>query len=178
MANAELIRKFLQLQREFMAYLMAMTRDLAAAEEVFQNAAVVVMEKSDKETIRDFRAWSKEVVRRQALHYIRHQGTQARRLRPLEPKLLEQISSLFLVDQTESETQARELLALRECIEQASGQQREMLALRYERQASFGEIGLTLGKTEMAVQRALSRLRRQLHGCVRRRLLAADGGLS
>lgn len=177
MENSHLIKQFLQYQREFMAYLMAMTRDLEVAEEVFQNAAVVVMERSDdNQSIRDFRAWAKEVVRRQALSYLRKQGTRVRRLRPIEPQLLDQIVSVFMTDQTDIAHQTKELAALRECVRKVSRPQQEMLALRYQRQASFGEIGRVVGKTENAVQRALSRLRRQLHSCVRHRLVIADGG--
>ena len=55
-----------------MGYLYAITRDAELAEEVYQNAAVVIIEKaSSDKAIRNFRAWAKEVVRRQALHAIR-----------------------------------------------------------------------------------------------------------
>ena len=70
MTDASLIKELLRYQSDFMAYLMAITRDLDAAEEVFQNAAVVVAEKgAGDEEIHNFRAWAKEVVRRQALHH-------------------------------------------------------------------------------------------------------------
>ena len=63
MSDAPLIKQFLQYQADFMSYLMAITRNFDAAEEIFQNAAIVVMERSEEdEPIRDFRAWSKEIV--------------------------------------------------------------------------------------------------------------------
>ena len=68
MNDPGLIRLLLRHQADFMAYLMAMVHDLDAAEEIFQNAAVVVIQHDVAEPIRDFRAWAKEVVRRQALH--------------------------------------------------------------------------------------------------------------
>ena len=72
MDETPLIQQYLQLRSEFMGYLYAMTRDAELAEEVYQNAAVVVMEEAEgPEAIRNFRAWAKEVVRRQALHAIR-----------------------------------------------------------------------------------------------------------
>ncbi|MDG1874373.1 MAG: hypothetical protein P8J27_10715 [Mariniblastus sp.] len=47
-----------------MGYLYAITRDADFSDEIYQNAAVVVMEQIGKaDTIRDFRAWAKEVVR-------------------------------------------------------------------------------------------------------------------
>ena len=80
MNDPALIKDLLRHQGDFMAYLMAMVRDLDAAEEIFQNAAVVIMQHSTaaEGPIRDFRAWAKEIVRRQALHYIRARGRAAR----------------------------------------------------------------------------------------------------
>ena len=91
MTDVPLIKRFLQHQSEFMAYLMAITRSFDASEEIFQNAAVVIMEKTDA-SIDDFRAWSKEVVRRQALHYLRKQVQSEKKIKPIEPNLLEQIT--------------------------------------------------------------------------------------
>ncbi len=56
MDETPLIQQYLQFRSEFMGYLYAMTRDAEMSEEVYQNAAVVVMEQSQKsETIRNFR---------------------------------------------------------------------------------------------------------------------------
>ena len=77
MDETPLIQQYLQHRSEFMGYLYAITRDAELSEEIYQNAAVVVMEKAAQpETIRNLRAWAKEVVRRQALHAIR--GTPTR----------------------------------------------------------------------------------------------------
>ena len=47
MDEKPLIQQYLQLRSEFMGYLYAVTRDAELAEEVYQNAAVVVMEKAE-----------------------------------------------------------------------------------------------------------------------------------
>ena len=76
MSEKPLIKQYLQLRGEFMGYLYAITRDAELAEEVYQNAAIVVLEKTDEAAeIRNFRAWAKEVIRRQALHAIRARVT-------------------------------------------------------------------------------------------------------
>lgn len=175
-SDVPLIKRFLQYQGDFMSYLMAITRDFDAAEEIFQNAAIVVMERStDDEPIRDFRAWSKEIVRRQALRHLR-QEAKSQWVRSLEPVLMEQITRAFLQDPT-SESQAKqESLALRQCIQQATNENRQMLSLRYEKRASFGEIAKQMGRTDAAVQRSLSRLRKKLHECVRAKMRLAEIG--
>jgi RNA polymerase sigma-70 factor (ECF subfamily) len=159
------IKELLRYQGEFLAYLMAITRDFNAAEEVFQNAAVVIIEGATAgEPIRNFRAWAKEIVRRQALYYLRKQGQQARHFRPIDPELFDAISQAFL---EEDDGPGLEVQALRQCLQKVPAQQRRMLALRYESRASFEQIARTVGTTAGAVQRALSRLRKALHDCVR-----------
>jgi RNA polymerase sigma-70 factor (ECF subfamily) len=177
MSDPELVRQLLRHQGDFMAYLMAMVRDLDAAEEVFQNAAVVVMQHAgspDAEPIRDFRAWAKEIVRRQALHYLRAKG-RAARMAALEPELLVQIDRAFDDDATDPARRQRELDALRECATLLPDVQRRMVAMRYEGRASFDAIGAAVDRTAAAVQRSLSRTRRMLHDCVQSKLARPTG---
>jgi len=176
MSEVPLIKRFLQHQSDFMAYLMAITRDLDAAEEIFQNAAVAVIEHATpQEPIRDFRAWAKELVRRQALGYLRRQSARLKHLRPVEPALLEQIDHIFDEETVDDELRQQELTALRDCIQETAEPQRTMLGMRYQQRASFREIGQAVGKTESAAQRALCRLRKALHDCVRYKLVAIRG---
>ena len=99
MDKTPLIQQYLQLRSEFMGYLYAMTRDAELAEEIYQNAAVVVIEKADQpESIRNFRAWAKEVIRRQTLHAIRAREAAARHGRAVSPELLEAVSITFIDD--------------------------------------------------------------------------------
>ena len=162
------IKQFLRFEADFMGYLMAMTRDFDAAEEVFQNAAVVVMEQASGQEIRDFRAWAKEVVRRQALVHLRRQG----RVLPMDPQLIEQVSRAFMEDGSCEQRRRNELSALQRCIEKLRSDHRQMVAMRYEQRHSFARIAEAVGRTAAAVQRAISRLRRSLHDCVRNELAA------
>lgn len=165
------IKQFLRQQSRFMGYLMALTRDLAAAEEIFQEAAVVVLERDRDAEIDDFLAWAKEVVRRQALRYLREKG----RMRTLDPALLEGISLAFLEDRTGDDRAFRERDALRRCVDKLPPKSAEMVVLRYGEGRTFEQIARTARSTAGAVQRALSRLRRALHECVRASLSSAEG---
>ncbi len=159
------IKQFLRCESQFMGYLMAMTRNFEAAEEIFQNAAVVVMEKAGQnEPIRDFRAWAKEVVRRQALLYFRE--ARQRRSHIITEEILEQISISFDEDDTEDIAREQEVRALRTCLESMQDQHRHMLARRYEQRDSFETIGDAVGSTAAAVQRAISRARKSLLHCM------------
>ena len=170
------IQQYLQFRSEFMGYLYAITRDAELSEEVYQNAAVVVIEQSDKpEMIRDFRAWAKEVIRRQALHAIRARNVATRRTRPISPELLDVVSDAFVQDDAAASVVREEANALRQCLDTLPAEKRELVALRYEGSSTFDEISVHVGSTPAAVQRALSRVRKMLHGCVQRRLQLAEG---
>jgi RNA polymerase sigma-70 factor, ECF subfamily len=176
MSSLPPIKQFLRHESEFMGYLMAMTRDFEAAEEIFQNAAVIVMEKAGKgEAIHDFRAWAKEVVRRQALHYFREASQ--RRSISTNSQLLEQISASFLEDETDDVSRERELRALRRCLESVQPEHRRMIAMRYENRGSFETIGNALGRTSAAVQRALSRARKSLLRCIQQQKFDLETGV-
>jgi|GEM_PF-1102868 len=170
------IQQYLQLRSEFMGYLYAMTRDAELSEDIYQNAAVVVIEQTAKpEVIRDFRAWAKEVIRRQALHALRARTVSAKHARTISPELLDVVSDTFLQESTTIPADRDEAQALRQCLQELPARQREMVTMRYERGAAFDEISDCLGSTPAAVQRALSRIRKMLHGCVQRRLRLAEG---
>lgn len=169
MADETLIKQFLQNQGRFMGYLLAVTRDLHAAEEIFQNAAVAVI-KGPEEPVGDFLAWSKEVVRRQALYYLRERSRETGRLRPLDPALVDSLSLAFAEDAADPDTGRREREALAACLRKLPVRSGEILARRYEQHESFEEIARATRSTASAIQRAISRVRRMLHDCVRIRL--------
>lgn len=173
MTDEPLIKQLLRHQSLFMGYLVAMTRDLAAAEEIFQNVAVVVLEQGPREPIRDFQAWAKEIVRRQALHYLRER-TQARR-RSMPPELLEGIALALDSEPWGTEGPPRERDALAQCLKTLPPRSRRIMALRYEKRQSFEEIGGVLESSAQAIQRTISRIRQSLHDCVRTRLQTAGG---
>ena len=175
MDEMPLIQQYMQLRSEFMGYLYAMTRDAELGEEVYQNAAVVVIEKAETaETIRNFRAWAKEVVRRQALYAIRAREVSRRHGRAMSPELLAAVSNTFTQDESADSIVRDEARALRQCLDGLSTDKRELVAMRYERDSSFDEISVNTGSTAAAVQRALSRIRKMLHACIQRRMQLAE----
>jgi len=173
MNDPALIRQLLGHQGDFMAYIMAIVHDIHAAEEIFQNAAVVVIQHPAAEPIRNFRAWAKEIMRRQALRHLAREG-KGSRYTATEPELLEQIDRVFAEehgsDAGSAELRRLELEALRACAGRLPERQRRLVAMRYEHRESFATIGAALGTTAGAVQRALSRARQSLHACVREKL--------
>lgn len=172
--NEPLIKRFLKRQGLFMGTLMAILRDLDAASEVFQNAAVVILENPDKEDIRDFDAWAKEVVRRQAHQYLNERSRHRTRCRSLEAALQESLWQVLQEDRSSDDALAGERRQLQHCVQKLPGKWRDMMVLRYEKKSSFDEIGRSLGGTAAAVQRTLSRIRKALHDCVHHNLVPIE----
>ena len=178
MNKSSLIQQYLQYRSEFIGYLYAITRDAEFAEEIYQNTAVVMIEKeNDDETIRHFRVWAKEVIRRQALHAIRKREVAKRAGIPMSPELLDAVGDVFVNDNSEPSRAVHESVALKRCLGELPGSKRKMISLRYEQGASFQEISEKTGTTPAAVQRAISRIRKLLYGCIQRRMRIAGEGV-
>lgn len=163
-----LIKQLLIHQSLFMGYLLALTRDLDAAEEIFQNVAVALMDSPPKEPVRDFKAWGKEVVRRQALRYFEQR--RQHKMKAIDPELAEAITTAFFEDESDAARARTEADALSKCIAELPEKSRCMFVLRYQDRATFDDIAQQVQSTGTAVQRALYRLRKSLHTCVRARI--------
>lgn len=174
MPDEPLIKQFLKHQSAFMGYLIAMTRGLDAAEEVFQNVAVVMQQKEGEIRPDNFYAWAKEVVRRQALSYLDEQIRTRVRERNTDPTLLNAITRTFEDDPTTEEEEKLENDALHICLEKLNAKARQMVALRYQEKSSFDAIADIFATSASAVQRGISRARATLRECIARHLNAAE----
>ncbi len=149
-----------------MGYLYLLTGSRDASLEVFQNAAVVVLEYAKLDEIENFRAWSREVVRRQALLYLRKESTQRKHCRTLAPELIDAVSEVFV----SNPSNIREAQVFEDCFKKLTENQKRMIDLRYGSGFSFDRIAMIIHSSAAAIQRSLSRIREQLRGCIQRRL--------
>lgn len=165
--RSDYLRQFLTYQDDFMGYLYLLTGNRDASMEVFQNAAVVVLEFERLDQIENFRAWSREVVRRQALLYLRQESSRRKHCRTLAPELLDAVSNVFVTNHLNMHEEA----VFDECFEKLSEHQKRMVDLRYGNGFGFEQIASMIDSTAAAIQRSLSRIREQLRGCIQRRIV-------
>ncbi|MBY0528430.1 MAG: sigma-70 family RNA polymerase sigma factor [Gemmataceae bacterium] len=167
-----LTQGLLQYRGMLYGFIYSLVRDVVIAEEVFQEVALIAMEKERKgdEVIREPAKWLKEVVRR-----IVHAGYRARngRMVPVDPNYLEQVVQTFAEEASVDQQQDR-LSALGNCLEHVSEANRDLLRRRYVAGASYDEIGRDLRRTPGALRVLVHRVQRQLADCVEHRL-AAEG---
>lgn len=167
-----LTQSLLQYCGTLYGFIYSLVRDVVLAEEIFQEVAVIAMEKERRgdEVIREPARWLKEVVRR-----LVHAGYRSRqgRVVNVEPEYLEQVAETFAAEGP-AELQQSRLAALGSCLEHVSEANRDLLRRRYVAGESYDEIGREVGRTAGALRVLIHRVQRQLADCVEQRL-AAEG---
>ena len=164
----------LNCRTDLIAYARSLLGNYAAADDVVQEALLVVFKKSDQfQEGTSILAWCRSIVRIEVLRAKqRHQ-----RERSLTERLLDDaIDAAFDEFQTARRQGDVEPWrdALRRCLERVPERGKNVLKARFADELSYQQIGERLGMTIEAVRKALFRLKRQLRLCVETSLRAAQ----
>jgi RNA polymerase sigma-70 factor (ECF subfamily) len=161
------LRLFLQNQRRLYAYVLTLLPNRADADDVFQEASLVMWDKFDDEhPPDDFTAWGCRIAYFKVLDFCkkRQRGrvvfSQAM-LERIAETAIEQSDALQLDERRE---------ALAGCLDKLNRQDRNLLALRFTEGATVGSTAVAVGRSVEAVYKALARIRRALFDCVTRTL--------
>jgi RNA polymerase sigma-70 factor (ECF subfamily) len=148
-----------------LGYVVSIVRDPDLAEDVFQNAAIVILDKAGAVAKdEEFPAWARRVARLESLAALRK--------RKRAPELLDP-SVLELLEDPWREADAAPAAArkaLRECVEKLSPYARRLLQMRYVDGLPAKEVADRMNRSPNTIYVALSRTYRYLAGCVERRL--------
>jgi RNA polymerase sigma-70 factor (ECF subfamily) len=157
------VRLLGQNQRRIFLYVMSLVPDWNDAEEIIQETNLVLWREFARfQPGTNFAAWACKV----ALHRVLAWRKRVRRDRlEFSPAFLEAVAdeASAASDLLEERTQG-----LARCIERLPADHRRLLRLRYSDGLAIEAIARQLERTEDAVYRALSRIRRALHECVTR----------
>ncbi|HAT10630.1 MAG TPA: hypothetical protein DCS97_08575 [Planctomycetes bacterium] len=168
LTREDLLRELLARQRWAIGYLMTVLGgDVHAAEEVYQETAVALLQQEVPESVTDAGAWLGGIIRNQALMHLRSATRARRRGQPMDPELL---AALAGCSEGESADGRDEEAALARCLDELPDPARRMIERRYAAGEDFATIATALASTEAAVQRAISRLRQRLRDCIEQRL--------
>ena len=157
------VRLLGQNQRRIFLYVMSLVPDWNDAEEIIQETNLILWREFARfQPGTNFAAWACKV----ALHQVLAWRKRVRRDR-LE------FSPVFLEAVADEASAASEVLderaqRLARCIERLPPEHRQLLRLRYSDGLAIDAMSRQLERTEDAVYRALSRVRRALHECVTR----------
>lgn len=173
MADQEKLDRFVQLfsehQLRLYRYIVTLISNHVDAEEVFQNANLVMWKKFDDFQLdTNFYAWACRIAYLEVLKYRQ----QHRRAVPsLSDELLEQLAAEAV---EKSDLLERRHRALADCLEKLPPGDVELIQARYSRGISLKDIAHSLGRTADSVRHSACRIRRALKRCIDRTLAAEE----
>jgi RNA polymerase sigma-70 factor, ECF subfamily len=158
---------FLQNERRLYAYILTLLPNRADADDVLQEASLVMWDKFDAEQLpADFAAWGCRIAYFKILDFCKKRQrsrvlfSQAM-LERLTETAVEQATSLQLDERRE---------ALSGCMEKLSTRDRDLLAWRFAEGATTQSAAARVGRSADAVYKVLARIRQALFDCVTRAL--------
>lgn len=173
--TAALTRTFLEHRDTLFAFALALCRDAAAAEEVFQEVGVQVLAEAGKGTRPDDAlAWMRGIVRHQAAAHYRRENRHRAMHREVD-ELADAIDLAFAEAAGRNDLDEH-MRFLRECLPKLGRRARELIDRHYRDRLGLDDIAGAVGWHRDAVKVGLSKARRVLGDCIRRKLARVGGG--
>lgn len=170
-AETDILRLLMEHRSAIYTYILAITRDTHASEDIFQETSMAVWKKrQDFIPGTSFKAWSREIARREIL---------ARKRKDVRfPVLLSDEEMTLLIDSFEEyevEFALEEYVdALKNCADKMRPKERNLINLRYSKEFSHQQISDILGIGTEGVRKFLFRVRKKLKQCVEFRIKTAS----
>jgi RNA polymerase sigma-70 factor (ECF subfamily) len=156
-------------QPRLWAFLFSVIADPERARDVLQETNRVLWERAaEYDAARPFLGWAIGVARTQAL--AERQRSRRDRLQ-LDPDVAEGLAEIA---EARAEGVAERQLALAQCLNRLTPEQRCLLERRYAEGLDLNELGRSLHRSANAVAATLMRVRRALAICIRDRLAAEE----
>ena len=169
MKEETLVRNLIQHQRGLKAMLFAMVGDHNVAEDLFQEAAMVMTRKRPELAEEgNFPAWGRAICFNMVRDHRKKSGR--RREHQLDGQSLENIYTAFEKKGAFILEDRKKALAL--CIEKLEPGHRDLLRKRYEDNVPVEVLAASLSRTRGALDTMLFRIRAVLAECVSRQLTA------
>jgi len=165
MPSADFIAHVTRAQRGLHAFILSMVRNAADADDVLQEANIVLWRKSAEfDPTRDFMPWAMRIAQFQALAHLKKK-TRARVT--FDDDLLALIAEEAIAEVSEADARRS---ALASCLEKLTATQRALIARRYEPGGSVNAIANEQGISPKALSEMLRRIRQMLLNCIERTL--------
>jgi RNA polymerase sigma-70 factor (ECF subfamily) len=167
------LRLFLQNERRLYAYILTLLPHRADADDVLQEASLVMWDKFDAgQPPDDFAAWGCRIAYFKILDFFKKNQRGRNRVRFSQP-MLDRLAETVVEHGATLQLDARRE-ALAGCIAKLSDRDRELLGRRFAEGATTQSTASQVGRSVEAVYKALSKIRLSLFDCVTR-TLAQEG---
>jgi RNA polymerase sigma-70 factor (ECF subfamily) len=165
----QFVRLLTEHQRALYVYILGLVANPTDADEVLQEANLVLWRKSvDFEPGTNFAAWAFRVAHFEVLAFRKRRG---RERLSFEPDLLATLAEESAARADSFEARRR---ALAQCLSKLTDRDRDLLLRRYSTGNSAATIAGQVGRTVQATYQALHRIRTSLSLCMRRTLAAEE----
>jgi RNA polymerase sigma-70 factor (ECF subfamily) len=167
------LRLFLQNERRLYAYILTLLANRADADDVLQEASLVMWDKfDDRRPPDDFAAWGCRIAYFKVLdHFRKRQRCRVRFCQAMLDRVaetaVEHAGALQLDDRRD---------ALTGCVEKLSPKDQDLLARRFAAGATTQSAAAAVGRSVDAVYKALAKIRQSLFDCVTRSLAQEGQG--
>jgi RNA polymerase sigma-70 factor (ECF subfamily) len=163
--QAEFVALLGQHYRSLYAYAISLGADLHQADDIMQDASVVLWKQFDQfEPGTSFVRWGRVIVHNV---FRNHRRLQWRRQNLFSPTL---IAKLFETQCAAEELLEVRLIALRECLKRLPGADRKLVNAFYQKGSTLAEKAKSARKKPNALHKAVSRIRLRLSQCIDRKL--------
>jgi RNA polymerase sigma-70 factor (ECF subfamily) len=152
-------------------FLYSIVPDYHAVEDVFQEVCMVALQKAaDFQDGTNFAGWVRAIARNKVREHLRRRtGTL------LDDAFFDGLDRAFDEASSELHPDSRKE-ALRRCLDQLPEGSRELLLWRYDEGQTPVSIGSRIGRSRVAVNSLLQRIRETLKTCVERRVVEGRVG--
>jgi RNA polymerase sigma-70 factor (ECF subfamily) len=165
------LRLFLQNERRLYAYILTLLPNRADADDLLQDASLVMWDKFDeRHPPDDFTAWACRVAYFKVLDF--YKKTHRSRVR-FSQAMVERVADTAVEHAAVLQLDARRE-ALAGCIEKLSPRDRDLLTRRLAEGATTQSTAAQVGRSVEAVYKAMAKIRQALFDCVTR-TLAQEG---
>ncbi|MEO6246940.1 MAG: sigma-70 family RNA polymerase sigma factor [Opitutaceae bacterium] len=164
--ESQIVALLTEIQLPLRLYVQSLLPGDAAARDVAQQANATLWRKHGEFTLgTNFKAWAFSVARYEVLNYRKRQARDARLVFSAQ---LEETFAEDLVRETDDTERKHE--ALKKCLENLRGKDRELLLHRYASAGTIAEYSERTGRSVGGLKVTLHRLRNALLACIRGQL--------
>src|SRR6476659_4578647 len=166
MSREEVVKKAFQYREALLSYAFALLRDWVKAEDVVQDAFIVVMNKwAEFRPGTSLFLWVRQIV-----HFKAFEAARTRKMSPVEEELLARVAASMQrgLDDEIAHRQMLRRQALQRCMSHLDAKSAGLLSGYYTESLSCESLAQAHRRSVNAVRLARSRLRKQLHDCVLR----------
>lgn len=157
---------FAECHRDLFAFIYSLVQHHSDAEDVYQQVALVLWQKFDTFEIgTNFPAWATKVAHNTARDFIR---ARRRNAITFSDEVLDIIAAAYVAKKTWTSAETADALA--SCLSKLSAKDRRFVERCYSPNHDFVSIAKEENRTVGAIYKAISRIRKSLHDCVRRTL--------